>query len=126
LRHGNDNLVENNVFLGNRVDHTGGIRVINKRQTVRNNYLHGLTGHRFGGAFVIMNGVPNSPINRYHRVENAIIENNSIIESDHIELAAGSDEERSAPPVTTAFRNNLIYNEDGRNVIAVHDDVSGI
>ena len=126
LRHGNDNLVENNVFLGNRVDHTGGIRVINKRQTVRNNYLHGLTGHRFGGAFVIMNGVPNSPINRYHQVENAIIENNSIIESDHIELAAGSDEERSAPPVTTAFRNNLIYNKDGRNVIAVHDDVSGI
>jgi poly(beta-D-mannuronate) lyase len=126
LRHGNDNLVENNVFLGNRVDHTGGIRVINKRQTVRNNYLHGLTGHRFGGAFVIMNGVPNSPINRYHQVEDSIIENNSIIESDHIELAAGSDEERSAPPVTSAFRNNLIYNEDGRNVIAIHDDVSGI
>ena len=126
LRHGNGNLVENNVFLGNRVAHTGGIRVINKRQTVRNNYMHGLTGHRFGGAFVIMNGVPNSPINRYHQVEDTVIENNSIIESDHIELAAGSDEERSAPPLTTAFRNNLIYNEDGRNVIAVHDDVSGI
>ena len=126
LRHGNGNLVENNVFLGNRVAHTGGIRVINKRQTVRNNYMHGLTGHRFGGAFVIMNGVPNSPINRYHQVEDTVIENNSIIESDHIELAAGSDEERSAPPITTAFRNNLVYNEDGRDVIAVHDDVSGI
>jgi poly(beta-D-mannuronate) lyase len=126
LRHGNGNLVENNVFLGNRVEHTGGIRVINKRQTVRNNYMYGLTGHRFGGALVIMNGVPNSPINRYHQVEDTVIENNSIIESDHIELAAGSDEERSAPPLTTAFRNNLIYNEDGRNVIAVHDDVSGI
>jgi poly(beta-D-mannuronate) lyase len=126
LRHGNGNLIENNVFLGNRVAHTGGIRVINKRQTVRNNYMHGLTGHRFGGAFVIMNGVPNSPINRYHQVEDTVIENNSIIESDHIELAAGSDEERSAPPLTTAFRNNLVYNEDGRNVIAVHDDVSGI
>ena len=47
LRHGNGSVVENNVFLGNRVDHTGGIRVINKRQTIRNNYLHGLTGHRF-------------------------------------------------------------------------------
>jgi poly(beta-D-mannuronate) lyase len=126
LRHGNDNLVENNVFLGNRVDHTGGIRVINKRQTVRNNYMHGLTGHRFGGAFVIMNGVPDSPINRYHQVEDAIIENNTIIESDHIELAAGSDEERSAPPINSRFRSNLIYNKDGRNVIAVHDDVTGI
>ena len=126
LRHGNDNLVENNVFLGNRVDHTGGIRVINKRQTVRNNYMYGLTGHRFGGALVIMNGVPNSPINRYHQVEDSVIENNSIIESDHVELAAGADRERSAPPVNTVFRNNLVYNDDGRSIIAVHDDVSGI
>jgi poly(beta-D-mannuronate) lyase len=126
LRHGNGTLVENNVFLGNRVDHTGGIRVINKRQTVRNNYMYGLTGHRFGGGFVIMNGVPNSPINRYHQVEDSVVENNSIINSDHIELAAGADDERSAPPKTTAFRNNLIYNEEDPNVFAVHDDISGI
>ena len=126
LRHGNGNVVESNVFLGNGVDHTGGIRVINADQTIRNNYLHGLTGHRFGGALVVMNGVPDSPINRYHQVDNAVIENNSIIESDHIELAAGSDEERSATPVNSVFRSNLIYNDGGRNVIAVHDDVSGI
>ncbi len=126
LRHGNGNVVENNVFLGNGVDHTGGIRVINADQVVRNNYLHGLTGHRFGGALVVMNGVPNSPINRYHQVDNAVIENNSIIASDHIELAAGSDAERSATPINSVFGSNLIYNQDGRNVIAVHDDVGGI
>jgi poly(beta-D-mannuronate) lyase len=126
LRHGNDALVENNVFLGNHVDHTGGIRVINKRQTIRNNYMYGLTGHRFGGALVIMNGVPNSPINRYHQVEDSVIEQNSIIASDHIELAAGSDEERSAPPISSVFRNNLVHNDGGNSVIAVHDDVSGI
>ena len=68
LRHGNDNLVENNVFFGHGVDHTGGIRLINKRQTIRNNYLQGLTGYRFGSALTIMNGVPDSPINRYHQV----------------------------------------------------------
>lgn len=126
LRHGNGNIVENNVFLGNRVDHTGGIRVINKRQTVRNNYMQGLTGHRFGGALVIMNGVPDSPINRYHQVEDSLLVNNSIIESDHIELAAGADEERSAPPLSTVFRNNLIVNQNGQSNIAIHDDVSGI
>ena len=126
LRHGNNNLIENNVFLGNRVDHTGGIRVINKGQIIRNNYMQGLTGHRFGGALVIMNGVPDSPINRYHQVENALIENNSIIESDHIELAAGSDEERSAPPVNSVFRSNLVNNADGSDIVAVHDDISGI
>lgn len=126
LRHGNDNLVEDNVFLGNGVDHTGGIRVINKRQTVRNNYLSNLKGHRFGGALVVMNGVPNSPINRYHQVEDSVIANNTIIESDHIELAAGADQERSAPPIRTMFQNNLIVNAYAKNSIAVHDDISGI
>jgi poly(beta-D-mannuronate) lyase len=126
LRHGNDNLVENNVFFGNGVDHTGGIRLINKRQTIRNNYLQGLTGHRFASALTVMNGVPNSPINRYHQVEDSVIENNTVIDSAHVEMAAGSDEERSAVPKTTVFRNNLIYNRDGRSIIAVHDDISGI
>ena len=126
MRHGNGAVVENNVFLGNRVDHTGGIRVINADQTVRNNYMHGLTGHRFGGALVVMNGVPNSPLNRYDPVNNALIENNSIIASDHVELGAGSDEERSATPTNSVFRSNLIFNEDGRNIVAVHDDVGGI
>jgi poly(beta-D-mannuronate) lyase len=126
LRHGNDNLVENNVFFGNGVDHTGGIRLINKRQTIRNNYMQGLAGYRFGSALTVMNGVPDSPINRYHQVEDSVIENNTVIDSDHIELAAGSDAERSAVPKTTEFRNNLIYNDDGRDIFTVHDDISGI
>ena len=126
LRHGNGNLVEGNVFLGNGVDHTGGIRVINARQTVRGNYLFGLTGRRFGGALVVMNGVPNSPINRYHRVEDAVIENNTIINAHHIELAAGSDAERSAVPKRSRMRNNLIVNTTPRRSVTVHDDISGI
>ena len=126
LRHGNDNLIENNVFLGNNVPHTGGFRVINKRQTIRNNYMHGLKGYRFGGALVVMNGVPNSPINRYHQVEDSVIENNSIIDSDHIEFAAGADAERSAPPITSTFKNNLVVNREAKDSIGVHDDISGI
>lgn len=126
LRHGNGNLIEDNVFLGNGVPHTGGIRVINKNQTIRNNYLAGLTGRRFAGALVVMNGVPDSPINRYHQVEEALIENNTILDSLHIELAAGSDEERSATPRASQFRNNLIANTPALDSIAVHDDISGI
>ena len=126
LRHGNDNLVENNVFFGNGVDHTGGIRLINKRQTIRNNYMLGLTGSRFGSALTIMNGVPNSPINRYHQVEDSLVENNTVIDARHIEMAAGSDDERSAVPKTTRFRNNLVYNTDGHDPFTIHDDISGI
>ena len=126
MRHGNNAVVEDNVFLGNGVANTGGIRVINKGHVVRNNYLHGLTGYRFGAAFTVMNGVPDSPINRYHQVEDVLMENNSIIECDYIELAGGSDEERSATPIQSAFASNLIFNRGGRNVIRVHDDISGI
>ncbi|MBX2847531.1 MAG: polysaccharide lyase 6 family protein [Acidiferrobacterales bacterium] len=126
MRHGNDTLVENNVFFGNGVDHTGGIRVINKRQTVRNNYMEGLAGYRFGGALVVMNGVPDSPINRYHQVEDSILENNTLINSDHIQLAAGSDLERSAVPIRTDFKNNLIYSDGNKDTFTIYDDVSGI
>ena len=126
MRHGNDTLVEGNVFFGNDVDHTGGVRVINARQTVRNNYMEGLKGTRFGGAFVVMNGVPNGPINRYDPVIGSVIENNSLINSDNLQLGAGADEERSGPPSDTTFVDNLIYNEDGRDVFTVYDDMSGI
>ena len=126
MRHGNNAVVEDNVFLGNSVPNTGGIRVINKGHVVRNNSLHGLTGYRFGAAFTVMNGVPDSPLNRYHQVEDVLMENNSIIQCDYIELAGGSDEERSATPIDSVFRSNLVFNRDGENVIRVHDDISGI
>ena len=126
LRHGNGNLVEGNVFWGNGVDHTGGIRIINRDQVVRNNYLEGLTGTRFGSGFAIMNGALNPPINRYHQVVNAQVENNSFINVDNIQLAAGKDAERNAPPAKSYIKHNLIYNEAGENVFSVFDDLSGI
>lgn len=126
LRHGNNNLIEGNVFIGNQVDHTGGIRVINRNQVIRNNYLEGLTGYRFGSGFTVMNGVPDSPINRYHQVDNAKIYNNSLINVKNIHLAAGSDKERSAVPINSEFSNNLIINDSGESPFAVFDDVSGI
>ena len=126
MRHGNGNLIEDNVFIGNNVPHTGGIRVINRDQIIRNNYLEGLTGYRFGSGFTVMNGVPNSPINRYHQVDNATIEHNTFINVKHIHLAAGSDKERSAAPINSVFRNNLIVNEQGSHPFSIFDDISGI
>ncbi|WP_158966415.1 polysaccharide lyase 6 family protein [Paraglaciecola sp. L3A3] len=126
LRHGNGNVVEGNVFFGNGVDHTGGIRVINRDQIVRNNYMEGLTGYRFGSGFTVMNGVPNSTINRYHQVDNALIENNSLINVDHFHLAAGSDVERSAAPINSRIINNLIVNNKNTDGITIFDDISGI
>lgn len=126
MRHGTNTLVENNYFLGNGKPNTGGIRIINEYQTVKNNYLVGLTGHRFRGALVIMNGVPNSPPNRYNQVVDSYMENNIVINSDYIQLCAGSDEERSAVPVGTTFKNNLILGNANPEPFTIYDDVSGI
>lgn len=126
LRHGNHNLVEGNIFLGHGVDHTGGIRVINANQTVRNNYMEGLTGTRFGGGLTVMNGVPNSPINRYHQVKDAKIENNTFINVDNVQLGAGSDEERSEVPVDSTISNNFFAHSEGQDIFTVYDDVTGI
>lgn len=126
MRHGNGNIIEENIFFGNGVAHTGGIRVINKDQMIHNNYLEGLTGYRFGSGFTIMNGVPNSSINRYHQVENAKIENNTFINVEHIQLAAGSDAERSATPINSVMKRNLVVNQDNQQPFTAFDDVSGI
>lgn len=126
MRHGNETLVENNYFFGNRKANTGGIRIINETQTVNNNYCEGLTGYRFRGALVIMNGVPNSPINRYFQVKDSKASNNIIVDSDFIQLCAGSDKERSATPINTEMVNNVIYNTTKDDVFTIYDDVSGI
>ena len=126
MRHGHYTTVENNYFLGNRKPNTGGIRVINEHQTVRNNYLYGLTGHRFRGALVIMNGVPNGPINRYDPVIDSVVDNNIVVDSDHIQLCAGSDAERSAPPTGSTMHDNIFMGKTNLDPITVYDDVSGI
>ncbi|MEM6555627.1 MAG: chondroitinase-B domain-containing protein [Pseudomonadota bacterium] len=126
LRHGNDTVVEQNLFDGNGAPYTGGVRVINARQTVRNNMFRNLNGERFSGALVVMNGVPNSPINRYHQVDGAVIEGNSFENVGTIELGEGSDTERSAVPINSTFRNNVVLGSGDATPFNLYDDMSGI
>lgn len=126
LRHGDDNLVEGNVFLGNGKPNTGGVRVINRRNTIRNNYMEGLAGSNFGSALTVMYGVPNSPVNRYVQVDGAVIENNTLVDVREMAFGAGMDAERSAPPINSRFARNLIVNRDGRDPIRVQGDMSGV
>ncbi len=126
MRHGHFTKVEGNYFLGNRKPNTGGIRIINENQSVSNNYMYGLTGKRLRGALVIMNGVPNSPPNRYDPVINSKMNNNIVIDSDYIELGAGADEERSAAPSTSEFKGNIILGKSNLTPFTLYDDMSGI
>lgn len=126
LRHGNGTVVEGNLFEGNSAPYTGGVRVINAQQTVSNNMFRELTGTRFSGALVVMNGVPNSPINRYHQVDGAVIENNTFDKVSTIELGEGSDSERSAVPINSNFKNNVVIGSRDVTPFNLYDDMSGI
>ena len=125
FRHGGHNTISRNVFFGNGVPDTGGIRVINDNQTIADNYLEGVRGHKFLGALVIMNGVPNSPQNRYHQVENANVRGNSFIDIAKLGLAVGADEERSAPPINSKVNQNLFVSNSSK-LLNIFDDISGI
>ena len=125
FRHGGHNTVSRNIFFGNGVDDTGGVRVINNDQKVFDNYFEGLRGQKFNAGLTIMNGVPNSPENRYHQVDGGVIRNNSFYDIAHIGLGVGSDQERSAPPINTRFANNIVTSKNPQ-LVGVFDDISGI
>ncbi len=108
LRHGSKNILESNVFIGNNKPFTGGIRVINPGHKIFNNLLVECAGERFRSAFGVLNGVPNSLINRYYQVTDAAIHHNSFINCNKILFGAGKDAERTLAPARVTFANNFI------------------
>ncbi len=124
-RHGNRNMMHDNFFIGNNKPETGGIRVINEGHKIFNNYMFGLKGDRFRAAFAVMNGVPNSLLNRYHKAENCIIANNTIIDCDNVGFGVGSDFERTDTPKNILFANNIIANKNLKSAYHKLDDLSG-
>jgi poly(beta-D-mannuronate) lyase len=126
LRHGNFNTVENNIFLGNNKPGTGGVRIINKGQWVANNLFYQCRGDGFRSPLSIMNGVPNSPANRYVAVTDAVVSNNSFIECTPISFCEGSDAERTVWPQNVWFGNNIFYNSKDSVLYNIYDTISGI
>lgn len=124
-RHGDNNTVENNVFIGNDKEGSGGIRVINKGQWVVNNLFYKCRGTSFRSPLSIMNGVPNSVPNRYVSAGDAVIANNSFFECTPVTFCEGSDEERSEAPDNIHILNNIFYNTKDSFIYKVYDDIKG-
>lgn len=125
LRHGNDNIVKSNIFVGNDKEGTGGVRIINRGQWVVNNLFYKCRGVDFRSPMSIMNGVPNSPAHRYVQVTDAVIANNSFFECSPISLCEGSDKERSLPPSNVMFINNSFHNQDNPTIYKAYDNING-
>lgn len=126
LRHGDNNIVLGNLFLGNDKVATGGVRVINKGQIVRNNVFYKCRGANFKAPLAVMNGIPNSPAHRYVQVTDAEIKNNIFYECSPLSFGEGSDAERSLPPDNVVFINNSFYNTRDSIVYTASDAITGI
>ncbi len=110
LRHGDRNVAEGNLFDGDGVRNSGGIRVINAGHKVLNNTFVNLKGERFFSALAVMNAVPNSLPNRYCQVKDVDIKNNTFVNCDHITFGVGNDAERTLAPEDVRFTGNIIIN----------------
>ena len=112
LRHGNEAKVYGNFFIGNNKANTGGVRIIGEYHLVYNNYFENLKGTGYRSAITIMNGVPDSPLNRYFQVKNAQVLFNTFVNCNQtFVLGAGSDSEKTLPPENCTIANNLVKAE---------------
>lgn len=114
-RHGHYNTLESNTFVGNNIQGTLGIRIINQGHTVYDNYLYRLNG--FGllvrvGVFerpTAKTDIQQEPLTSYHRVENVDIAYNHFIDCKVLEFGSGRGDK---VPRNLRFAYNTIYNAE--------------
>ncbi|MFA7229105.1 MAG: polysaccharide lyase 6 family protein [Melioribacteraceae bacterium] len=117
LRHGNYCTVEGNYFFGNNIKGTGGIRIIGEGHKVINNYIADTEGADAFSAISFMNGVKDSPLNRYFQVKDALVAFNTLINNrTSFEIGVGKNEELSLPPVNSTIANNIVFSTKGKLV----------
>jgi poly(beta-D-mannuronate) lyase len=126
LRHGNNNTIESNLFLGNGKEGTGGVRVINEGNWIVNNYFSHCVGESFRSPLAVMNGVFNSPANRYLPVRDAVIANNTFSNCTPFSVCEGSDAERTVAPKNVFIQNNLFYSDKPVVAFQYNDKIDSI
>ncbi|MDE2731465.1 MAG: glycosyl hydrolase family 28-related protein [Bacteroidota bacterium] len=121
LRHGNHAVIRQNYFLGGGQPGTGGVRVIGEDHEVSHNYFAHLQGDSSRASLSVMNGIPDSPLNRYFQVRRAVIANNTFIDTHTTILyGLGADQEKTLLPEQVLFARNLVATSSVRPVVSDH------
>jgi len=114
LRHGNEASVYGNYFLGEGKSGSGGVRIIGERHKVYNNYFQDLRGTGYRSALAVVNGVPNSPLNRYFQVKDVVVAFNTFVDVEEtFVIGAGKSSEQSLAPDGLQIANNLVETRNG-------------
>ncbi|WP_405576731.1 chondroitinase-B domain-containing protein [Winogradskyella sp. Asnod2-B02-A] len=132
LRHGSNATVDGNYFLGEDVDGTGGIRIVDSEHTITNNYIQDcitvIDQAKWNNGITFLGGSANNSVpctsdnnsSDYQKVENINLSNNTIINTN-APLFYNTDKGSTDPTGTVA--NNLIYFTTGNANIS--DVISG-
>ncbi|RIA10758.1 poly(beta-D-mannuronate) lyase [Flavobacteriaceae bacterium MAR_2010_72] len=137
LRHGSHTTVDGNYFLGENVDGTGGIRIVDSYQTITNNYIQDcinvLDQAQWNNGITFLGGNDSNAVvcsstsmtNGYQKVTNLNLNNNTIVNTNaplYYNVAQGSTDP------TGNINNNLIYFDSGNSNITpvINADYAGL
>lgn len=129
LRHGSYATVDGNYFLGEDVDGTGGIRIVDSEHTITNNYIQDCvtieSNAKWNNGFTFLGGSANADVdcttddvsNGYQKVVNINVANNTLVNTN---APLFYNEDKGSTDPTGTFSNNLIYFADSDpNITAV-------
>ncbi|MEQ1862128.1 MAG: polysaccharide lyase 6 family protein [Chthoniobacteraceae bacterium] len=116
LRHGHACIVEGNVFLGEGLPRTGGVRVIDADHRVTGNFFINLGGEETRAALCMMNGIVNSKPNGYYPVRRARIEANTFINCRTTFVLGFADEGGTLAPEDCVFADNVVASKHAPHV----------
>lgn len=115
LRHGTDCIAYGNYIVGNKNNKiSGGIRIVNPRQLVFNNYIENIEGadRSMKASIVVMSGFEGAGINEYYPADKAIVAYNTIVNAsgNAIKLSVGnvSKGKSLVAPKDVLFIGNLV------------------
>jgi len=113
LRHGNENLVTGNIFVGGRDtrDPTG-VRIIGERNEVTNNYFANSPTH--SQPMQINNGVVDAPLNSFHAAKGSVVRNNTFYNAvrEFVTIGQGYNDGKRPVRLSGVFDNNLLVAPD--------------
>ncbi len=116
LRHGNDCTVRNNIFLGEGMASSGGVRIIGEGHTVEGNYMENLQGNNYTSAICIVRGEKDAALNGYWQVIGATVKNNTIVDCNvGITSNYGARSSMVMPVISTKVENNIIIAPSSSN-----------
>jgi poly(beta-D-mannuronate) lyase len=120
LRHGTDCIAYGNYIVGNKNNKiSGGIRIVNPRQLVFNNYIENIEGadRSMKASIVVMSGFEGAGINEYYPADKAIVAYNTITNAsgNAIKLSVGnvSKGKSLVAPKDVLFIGNLVQSASG-------------